>query len=250
MYLEGFPVLHQEKVLDDHDTDDVVNFIFIYRDAGIHGFPEQSQQLSVCRVDIDRGHVDAGNHDVLCHGVAELKYIVDQFLLLLFDHTVLVAHIDVGFQLGLCHHDARRLVDMEDTEEKAGDLVDDKDDRCQRLHQKIDHPCVGEGQLLVVAHRPCLWHDLTEYEDDQSQYAGADPHGCISPYPYDQGSHERGSADIDDIVADQYRADQFAFAVEDLLKRENSSCGVFIDHGTHLDVAQSGEGSLCRREKC
>ena len=41
-----------------------------------------------------------------------------------------------------------------------------------------------EGQLLVVAHRPCLRNDLTEYENDQSQYAGADSHSGISPYPY------------------------------------------------------------------
>ena len=40
------------------------------------------------------------------------------------------------------------------------------------------------------------------------------------------------------------------FNKQDLLKRENSSRRVLIDHGTHLDVAQGGECGFRRREEC
>jgi len=101
--MESTLILRQDKVLDIDQTDNIVLVILIDRKPGIHGIPENCQNIVISSIQTDRYHIDAWNHDILGVGIGKIEHIVDQLAFLGFDDTVLMTDVHVGFQLAFSH---------------------------------------------------------------------------------------------------------------------------------------------------
>ena len=69
-YVIDFEKLYEEGVrgliFDIDNTDYVIRVVLINRKTGMHIFTEDRHKFIIGKIDIYKGHVDSGNHDIFC----------------------------------------------------------------------------------------------------------------------------------------------------------------------------------------
>ena len=94
---------------------------------------------------MDKSHIDSGNHNILCLGITEIKYVIDHLTLLRLDDAVLMADIYDGAQFILSHRLSLSVrVYAEQQQNAVRQFVYNENNRCQQYHQQIDNRCIGQ----------------------------------------------------------------------------------------------------------
>ena len=89
-------VIAEYEILDVDQADDIVLILLIHGKPGVHGLPENLQHIAVGGIHADCHHIDSGDHDILGHGIGEVKHIVDHLLFFGLDDTVLMAYVYIS----------------------------------------------------------------------------------------------------------------------------------------------------------
>ena len=79
-YGKMLPVPDQKQVLHIDDAHHIVRIVLVDRKTGVALLPEYLQQLLIPCINIDKGHIDPGYHDIPGYGIAQIKYVIDHFL--------------------------------------------------------------------------------------------------------------------------------------------------------------------------
>ena len=137
--MKFFIPIDEEYILHVDDTDYVVRRLLVYGHTRIFFLTENIDQLIVGGADLHHGHIYSRNHDVLCHGIAEIKHIINNLLLFRFDHALFVAHFHDGTQFilgdGLLFPVG---VHMDKAQKSGGQHIDRINHRCHDCHEQID----------------------------------------------------------------------------------------------------------------
>ena len=94
-------------------------------------------------------------------------------------------------------------------------MIDNIDDGCQYGHQKPDHSRAAERHILRLHLCGVLRGDLAEENDEDGEDRGRGSDGCISEEADGDQGRERGGGYIDDVVADENRAEHLGPFVRD-----------------------------------
>ena len=61
-----FLTVIKKKIFHIDNTDYVISVVLINRKTGMHIFTEDRHKFIIGKIDIYKGHVDSGNHDIFC----------------------------------------------------------------------------------------------------------------------------------------------------------------------------------------
>ncbi len=149
LHIEMLRITQQNQILDIQMAYDVILVIlFIYRKPGEHFPAESVHDIVIGGGGGDTGHVDSGHHDITRERISEIKDVVNDFLLAVFDDTVLAADFDIGFQFTFGKSGFLVQVNAEQSHDSGGQMINQEDDGGQEEHQRADNRCVLHGNLL------------------------------------------------------------------------------------------------------
>ena len=138
-----FIPVDEEDILHVNDTDYVVRRLFVYGHTGIFFLAEDIDQLIVGSVYLNHRHIDSRNHNILCHRITEIEYIINNLLLFRFDYALFVAYLHDGAQLIL--GDGLLLpvgIHMDKAQKTGGQHIDRINHRCHDRHEQVDEFCI------------------------------------------------------------------------------------------------------------
>ena len=64
--------------------------------------PEYLNQVIVTILNVNKHHINSGNHDILCNGVAQVEHVVNHLPFFRLNDSLFMAHIHNGPELILC----------------------------------------------------------------------------------------------------------------------------------------------------
>ena len=112
----------KKQILHINDTNDVVLRFLIDRKTGKLIFTENIDQFFISIVYTGKGDMHLGNHDIFGIGISQIKYIVDHFLFIGFNHAILVADIYDCTKLFFSHCFIRSIrINMHDQHDHTGE---------------------------------------------------------------------------------------------------------------------------------
>ena len=168
--IKGIILIVKKKILHIDDSDDIVLCVFVDRKTGKSVSAENIDQFLIAVIYIGKRYIYTGNHNILGICITEIENIVDHFLLVGFDDTILMAYINDGTQF-FFRHDIVDIVRIytKNIQEKSRDQVDHKDYRCHDSHQKMNYCNVAKSNLLGIDRSIVLRGDLSKYQNRNSQ---------------------------------------------------------------------------------
>ena len=139
-HAEGRLVLHQQQVLDIDDAHHVVRCLLIDRKPGIMLLPEYLNQVIVTILNVNKHHINSGNHDILCNGVAQVEHVVNHLPFFRLNDSLFMAHIHNGPELILCDIVIFLIgVHMKGLKHNQRHPVNEDNKRGQHGHQNMNH---------------------------------------------------------------------------------------------------------------
>ena len=163
----------QQKIPGVQDAQNIIEIAAIDREAGQPGGADDVQDLAGRGVHLNSGDIAYPGHGVADREVAEFKDVLEQFLLLRIDGSVLVTQVD--------HHADLILGDLfllvlglhaEQTEHSIGGQGEKGHHRPGDEGKRGDHPagetCHLQGLLHGDAFRDQLAEDQSKVGEDQS----------------------------------------------------------------------------------
>ncbi len=139
-------------------------------------------------------------------------------------------------------------VNMKQTQDAHRHFVNDKNDRRQYLHDRVNRSCKPKRYCLGIQRGGCLWCDLSKNKNQKSQHTGRRSYISISEHPGDEYCHERGRGKIDNIIADQNCAQHLRLIVKYLCQYlRTAESG--LRQSSHPNLVYCHHRRLCGREK-
>ncbi len=144
-------VFIEEQILHIDNAHHIVGRILVHGKAGIFILTENFQQFIIAAVDVRKRHVNPGNHDFLCLGVAEVKHVVNHFPFFCFNDPFFMAYVHNSAEFIFCHSILRpRSIYTQQNQESKGQLVNNDNNGGEQLHQPADNPCISKGDFVCM----------------------------------------------------------------------------------------------------
>ena len=169
----------------------------------MHIFTEDRHKFIIGKIDIYKGHVDSGNHDIFCSWIAKIKHIVDHLFFFVFNDAVFFTYIDEGTQFMFSHGICLFVrVNMQNDQYTFCYFIYNENNGSKENHKSVYYSWIGQGQFFSMDCCQVFGGYLTENENQQSQDAGCDSYICVSQNLYGECSHERRNRHIYNVVSD------------------------------------------------
>ena len=153
--------------------------------------PEYLNQVIIISLNVSKHHIDSGNHDILCHGVSQVKHIVNHLTFFRLDDALFMAHVHNGPEFVLRNVVVLLIrVHMKGLKDDQRHPVNEDNERGQHCHQNVNHMAYPQGIPLRLQGSHCLRCYLTKNQNQKRQYAGRGSSGFISKYfRHQHGKH-------------------------------------------------------------
>ena len=127
---------------------------------------EYLNQIIIISLYVNKHHVDSGHHDILCHGVSQVKHIVDHLTFFRLNNTFFMAHVHNGPELVLRNVIIPLIrVHMENLEDNQRHPVNKDNQRGQHSHQNMNHMAYPQGIPLRIQGCHCFRCYLTKNQN-------------------------------------------------------------------------------------
>ena len=194
--------MDQEEIFDVDDSNHIVAVILINRNTGETFRTENLQKLFIGTVDIHAYHIYPRDHNILGGGITEIKHVIDHLAFVTFDDAIFVADIHNGTKFMFCHEAGLGIgIHMKQFQKKTGQVIDDKNHRCQDLHEERNDIGVTECEFFRMDGCQCFRGDLSEHQYQKGQNTGSDTYSGTAEEVHDQCGGQRGSTQIDNVVS-------------------------------------------------
>ena len=230
-------------------ADDVVDAVLIDRQAGIGRILNLRKNIIPVVVDVNGLHIHARGHDLGGGNVGKVDRRLHKLGLVFVEDFLVLGGFNDGLQL--FHSLVGILVLLR--LHTHGDQLDQQhhqpDQREEHDHQAADHIGVSQSNAVGVFLGGDLGDRFTEDDDQQRQDQRCQPGIAVGVQQEDhQHGGQRRGRDIDQIVADQDRAERVVKASGDL-QRDPGPLRAVVTHVLQAQFIAGGIGHLTGREK-
>lgn len=220
------------------DADDVLGIALVDRQPGMRAVQRLGDDFRRRLVGIDHHDGFAVHHDVVDGQLAQVEHAAEHVAVVLHHAAFLVVQGDGAAQFVMGGKHRSFHIGAEHAQRAAHHELHRTHDRREYLHHQQEGPGDGQREPVGVGQGVGLGHDLGEDKHQDRHDQGRPEHGIAAQQVLEQLSGDHGGGDVDEIVAEQDRAEQ-AFAVADQAVHHGGA-GMLVPF--HLQHARPGCG--------
>ena len=228
-----------QQVLGMHDADDVLLLASEHRQTGVARLEALGQDRPRLGVGVDHLDARAVEHDLLDRALAQIERAEDAVAVLLLDHALGMAELERALDL-LAHREHVGVgvgADPEQAQDGAHQRAHGAHDRREHQHHDPDDRADEGRGGFRVGDGVGLGQHLGEDQHQQRHQQRRHRHAPVAEQPREERGGERGRQDVDEVVAEQHRADQALVVLRDA-QRQRRALGAPV--GARAQLAPRG----------
>jgi len=234
-------LLHRaQQFLGMQDTDHVLGLFAVKRQAGMRAFQDKAQNLHDRQVGVDHLDIRTVHHDLFDGAFAQVERAQDAVAMFLFDDAFGMAQLDRPGNLLADGQDVGVGIGAHPEQGQHGThkRPDGADDRSEQLDDDRDRPRHKACGPFGIGDGIGLGQDLGEDQHEDRHDQRRQRHAGFAERAGEQGGGQRCGQDVDQVVAQQHRADQ-TLAVLGQFKRAGRALVALVGIGAQFP-ARSG----------
>ena len=206
--------LRLEDIAHMYGADDVVQGLFVDREAGDGAVLGQGEDLLPAVLDVDSHDVHPGGDDLLDLDLVKVQRRLYQVAFLFLQHAFLLDGFDDVLELLLGD---RRLGSVFRLGDAVGELHKEEHQRAEQLHQQAERAGKAQRQRLAIFLGVGLGQDLAEDQHHDGHDHRGDRSALLRPHQAaEEHGGDGGGGDVHHVVSDKHRGQRPLKIIGDL----------------------------------